>query len=169
MRIAPLYAQPEPTISFEFFPPKSAEGEAILFRDVVPALKCLNPAFMTVTYGAGGGTKSSTLRIVSTLLRDHGGNLRCVIGAWGQHRSEPTPVGERLGRIVGLHRRSCGERQRLPVLRIDGQCALDQRERLAGEAPALRHPQGVGVIGEQIGVVGRGGKPGRDHVVREAG
>lgn len=72
MRIAPLYAQPEPTISFEFFPPKSPEGEATLFRDVVPALKGLNPAFMTVTYGAGGGTKTSTLRIVSTIRRDFG-------------------------------------------------------------------------------------------------
>jgi methylenetetrahydrofolate reductase (NADPH) len=72
VRIAPLYAQPEPTISFEFFPPKSEEGEATLFRDVVPALKRLHPAFMTVTYGAGGGTRTSTLRIVSTLLCEHG-------------------------------------------------------------------------------------------------
>jgi methylenetetrahydrofolate reductase (NADPH) len=72
VRIAPLYANPEPTVSFEFFPPKSEEGEATLFRDVVPALKRLNPAFMTVTYGAGGGTRASTLRIVSTIRRDHG-------------------------------------------------------------------------------------------------
>jgi methylenetetrahydrofolate reductase (NADPH) len=71
VRVAPLYAQPEPTISFEFFPPKTEEGEATLFREVVPALKRLNPAFMTVTYGAGGGTRSSTLRIVSTILREH--------------------------------------------------------------------------------------------------
>jgi methylenetetrahydrofolate reductase (NADPH) len=72
VRIATLYAKPEPTISFEFFPPKTEEGEATLFREVVPALKRLNPAFMTVTYGAGGGTRTSTLRIVSTIRRDHG-------------------------------------------------------------------------------------------------
>jgi methylenetetrahydrofolate reductase (NADPH) len=72
VRIAPLYAEPRPTISFEFFPPKTLEGESTLFRDVVPALKELNPAFMTVTYGAGGGTKASTLRIVSTIRRDFG-------------------------------------------------------------------------------------------------
>lgn len=70
--IPELYARPEPTISFEFFPPKSAEAEEALFRDTVPALKQLNPAYISVTYGAGGGTRGTSLRVVNRLRSDHG-------------------------------------------------------------------------------------------------
>lgn len=82
MRIRELYDRPEPTISFEFFPPKSPEAEETLFRDTVPALKKLGPAFISVTYGAGGGTRDSTLRIVSRVRREFGiesmAHLTCV-------------------------------------------------------------------------------------------
>src|SRR5205823_9976774 len=71
VRIRDLYAQPEPSISFEFFPPKDADAEAVLFRDTVPALKKLNPAFISVTYGAGGGTRATTLRIGDRLQREY--------------------------------------------------------------------------------------------------
>ena len=72
MGIPDLYAQPELTVSFEFFPPRTPEGEEALFRDAVPALRQLGPSFCSVTYGAGGGTKATTLRIVNRLRRDHG-------------------------------------------------------------------------------------------------
>jgi methylenetetrahydrofolate reductase (NADPH) len=82
LRIPELYAQPEPTISFEFFPPKTDEAEAALFRETVPALKNLGPAFISVTYGAGGGTRDRTLRIVNRLRREFGiesmAHLTCV-------------------------------------------------------------------------------------------
>jgi methylenetetrahydrofolate reductase (NADPH) len=67
LRIAQLYAQPEPTISFEFFPPKTDEAEATLFHETVPALKRLGPSFCSVTYGAGGGTRDRTLRMVQRI------------------------------------------------------------------------------------------------------
>ena len=67
MRIPDLYARPETTISFEFFPPKTDEAEAALFRETVSALKRLEPSFISVTYGAGGGTRDRTLRIVKAL------------------------------------------------------------------------------------------------------
>lgn len=70
MRIPDLYARSEPTISFEFFPPKTDEAEATLFRETVPALKSLEPSFISVTYGAGGGTRDRTLRIVNRLRRE---------------------------------------------------------------------------------------------------
>jgi methylenetetrahydrofolate reductase (NADPH) len=70
LRIRDLYAQPEPTISFEFFPPKTPEDEQTLFADTVPALKKLGPAFISVTYGAGGGTRGTTLRVVNRVRRD---------------------------------------------------------------------------------------------------
>ena len=61
-RISQLYARPELTISFEFFPPKTPEAETTLFHETVPALKGLGASFFSVTYGAGGGTRDTTLR-----------------------------------------------------------------------------------------------------------
>lgn len=72
MRIPDLYRQAKPTISFEFFPPKSDETEHVLMHDVVPALKKLAPGFISVTYGAGGGTRDRSLRIVQQLRDNHG-------------------------------------------------------------------------------------------------
>ncbi|MSQ94150.1 MAG: methylenetetrahydrofolate reductase [NAD(P)H] [Gemmataceae bacterium] len=82
MRIRDLYDRPVPTISFEFFPPKNDAAEAALFADTVPGLKSLNPAFISVTYGAGGSTRNTTTRIVQR-LRDQCGiesmpHLTCV-------------------------------------------------------------------------------------------
>jgi methylenetetrahydrofolate reductase (NADPH) len=70
LQIPALYARPEPTISFEFFPTKTDEAEEALFRNVVPALKRLGPSFISVTYGAGGGTRDRTLGIVSRIRRE---------------------------------------------------------------------------------------------------
>jgi methylenetetrahydrofolate reductase (NADPH) len=82
LRIPPLYARPEPAISFEFFPPKTDDAEAALFQETVPTLARLEPAFISVTYGAGGGTRDRTLRIVNRLRREHGvesmAHLTCV-------------------------------------------------------------------------------------------
>lgn len=70
--IRDLYTRPSLTVSFEFFPPKTAEAEATLFRDTVPGLQKLGPGYISVTYGAGGGTRQSTLRIVNRLRTDFG-------------------------------------------------------------------------------------------------
>jgi methylenetetrahydrofolate reductase (NADPH) len=82
VRICELYAKPEPTISFEYFPPKSAEAERVLVTETTPALLKLKPAFISITYGAGGGTHHSTLRICNCLRTDHGieplSHLTCV-------------------------------------------------------------------------------------------
>src|SRR5262249_43020820 len=65
-----------------FFPPKSDEAEEALFRDTVPGLQKLNPAFISVTYGAGGGTRERSFRIVDRLRKQHGieamAHLTCV-------------------------------------------------------------------------------------------
>ncbi|MCK6417762.1 MAG: methylenetetrahydrofolate reductase [Alphaproteobacteria bacterium] len=50
----------KPTFSFEFFPAKSPQGEAQLWA-AMEELAALGPAFMTVTYGAGGSTRQGTL------------------------------------------------------------------------------------------------------------
>jgi methylenetetrahydrofolate reductase (NADPH) len=82
LRIRAFYDRPEPTISFEFFPPKTDDDEAALFRDTVPGLKDLGASFISVTYGAGGGTREKTFRIVQRIRREYGieamAHLTCV-------------------------------------------------------------------------------------------
>jgi len=82
MRIPELYGQSEPTVSFEFFPPKTEEAERALFQETVPALQRLGPSFISVTCGAGGGTRDRTLRVVQRLRQECGiesmAHLTCV-------------------------------------------------------------------------------------------
>lgn len=60
-----------PVISFEFFPPKTDEGERNLIEKHIPALAQAAPDFCSVTYGAGGGTRDKTLMIVERIQREH--------------------------------------------------------------------------------------------------
>ena len=55
--------------SFEFFPPKTAEGEQKL-RNARAQLAQLGPAFMSCTFGAGGSTQEGTLRTVLEMHRE---------------------------------------------------------------------------------------------------
>ena len=59
----------DPVFSFEFFPPKTEEGERQLFH-TVEALRPLGPAFVSVTYGAGGSDRARTVALVKRLKRD---------------------------------------------------------------------------------------------------
>ncbi|HYW02016.1 MAG TPA: methylenetetrahydrofolate reductase [NAD(P)H] [Candidatus Acidoferrum sp.] len=52
-----------PIFSFEFFPPKTEEGRTELF-EALKKVKTLNPGYISVTYGAGGGTRDKTIEIV---------------------------------------------------------------------------------------------------------
>jgi methylenetetrahydrofolate reductase (NADPH) len=61
----------QPVFSFEFFPPKTPEGERALF-DALAALRELEPSFVSVTWGAGGSTRAKTIEIVSRIRADHG-------------------------------------------------------------------------------------------------
>ncbi len=61
----------DPVFSFEFFPPKTDEGERNLF-DALEALRPLEPSFVSVTWGAGGSTREKTIGIVSRIRETHG-------------------------------------------------------------------------------------------------
>ncbi|GAB2903744.1 methylenetetrahydrofolate reductase [NAD(P)H] [Microbulbifer echini] len=56
-------------ISFEFFPPKTPEGRAKLYK-TREALQAFNPEFFSVTYGAGGTTRETTANIVTNMRKD---------------------------------------------------------------------------------------------------
>ena len=72
MRIDELFARADrPIFSFEFFPPKTPEGERNLF-DAIAALELLEPDFVSVTYGAGGSTRDKTIEIVERIRDQHG-------------------------------------------------------------------------------------------------
>jgi methylenetetrahydrofolate reductase (NADPH) len=72
----------QPVVSFEFFPPKTDEGDRALFEKQIPALLAARPDFCSVTYGAGGSTREKTLQIVDRVQREHGlpalAHLTCV-------------------------------------------------------------------------------------------
>src|SRR5882724_4469243 len=72
MRIDELYADAaEPVFSFEFFPPKTDEGERNLYA-ALAQLRELEPAFVSVTYGAGGSTRDKTIEIVRRIKEEYG-------------------------------------------------------------------------------------------------
>jgi methylenetetrahydrofolate reductase (NADPH) len=74
-------AQSPPTVSFEFFPPKSEAAAAQLWA-TIGALEPLRPRFVSVTYGAGGSTRETTFQTVTRIARNVGlpaaAHLTCV-------------------------------------------------------------------------------------------
>ena len=81
MRIAELYARSRPVISFEFFPPRTEAGYAPLYRTIAD-LKRLDPGFVSVTWGAGGSTRTKTIDLVVRIQRELGitamAHMTCV-------------------------------------------------------------------------------------------
>src|SRR5438045_6428488 len=69
MRIDEILTRDEPVFSFEFFPPKTPEGEKNLYR-ALTELKPLEPSYVSVTYGAGGSTRDKTLEIVQRIKEE---------------------------------------------------------------------------------------------------
>lgn len=76
-----LYTLPPPDVSFEFFPPKTAEAETRLWQ-VIRQLEPLAPRFVSVTYGAGGSTRERTHATVKRILSETGltpaAHLTCI-------------------------------------------------------------------------------------------
>lgn len=64
MSFAELFSLDKPVLSFEFFPPKSEDALDAVQQKISELAAC-EPTFMTVTYGAGGGTRRLTRRLVS--------------------------------------------------------------------------------------------------------
>jgi methylenetetrahydrofolate reductase (NADPH) len=71
MRIDEILEERRPVFSFEFFPPKTAAGERNLWS-ALEELKRDEPAFVSVTYGAGGSTRDRTIGIVKRIKSEIG-------------------------------------------------------------------------------------------------
>jgi methylenetetrahydrofolate reductase (NADPH) len=81
LRIDSLLGTGLPTISFEFFPPKTEAGFTQLFA-AIKDLHSLNPSYVSVTYGAGGSTRQKTVALVERIQRESSilamAHLTCV-------------------------------------------------------------------------------------------
>jgi methylenetetrahydrofolate reductase (NADH) len=93
MRIDHIITAKRPCFSFEFFPPRTDEGQQLL-EQTLAVLKDDNPDFVSVTYGAAGSTRERTVEITKWIKQDLGieamAHLSCV--------GEPT---DRLVEILG--------------------------------------------------------------------
>lgn len=81
MHINDIFASDQTTVSFEFFPPKTAADAETLYENIA-LLETLQPSFVSVTYGAGGSTRQLThdlvLRLKQTTKLDPIPHLTCV-------------------------------------------------------------------------------------------
>ena len=81
MKITDILSPCTPSLSFEVFPPKN-DMSFDSVKDATEQIAALHPSFMSVTYGAGGGTSQYTLDIAKNILKEHGvptlAHLTCV-------------------------------------------------------------------------------------------
>src|SRR2546430_14055844 len=69
MRIDQILGKGQPTISFEYFPPKTDAGFAQLYQTIAE-LHAIKPSYVSVTYGAGGSTREKTVALVERIQRE---------------------------------------------------------------------------------------------------
>ena len=125
MRIDEIIASAEePVFSFEFFPPRTPEGEQTL-RASLEALRALEPDFVSVTYGAGGSTRERTVEITKWIKQDLGIEAMAHLSCVGSSRTE-------------LHRILDG----IAAAGIDNILAL-RGDPPQGETEWRRHPHGL--------------------------
>ena len=93
MKIKEILAKGEPSLSFEVFPPK-AEDKYESVEEAAFELAKLNPSFMSVTYGAGGGTSKYTVGIASDLQK------QCNVNALA-HLTCVSSTKEEVRRVLG--------------------------------------------------------------------
>ncbi len=95
MRIRDLFDADGPLFSFEFFPPKTEQGERLLL-ETIGRLRDLHPSFVSVTYGAGGSTRNKTIEIVTRVKRDFGIEAMAHLTCVGHDRAEIAQLLDRL-------------------------------------------------------------------------
>ena len=87
MRISEALATQRPFFSFEFFPPKDDDGSRRLF-ETIAALRPLRPAFVSITYGAGGSTRARTVALAKEIQQHIGLTVVAHVTCVGTTRAE---------------------------------------------------------------------------------
>ncbi len=87
MRIDQTLALGRPCFSFEFFPPKTDEGVENLVA-TARTLRTLEPAFVSVTYGAGGSTRARTIEVAKRMKRELDLEVMAHVTCVGHTRAE---------------------------------------------------------------------------------
>ncbi len=95
MFIRDFLASGRPSISFEFFPPKTDDA-ALQLERTIAELSELEPSFVSVTWGAGGSTREKTIDIVSRIKRETGIEAMAHLTCVGANREEIGAILERL-------------------------------------------------------------------------
>src|SRR3954447_6219954 len=136
MRIERILEEHRPVFSFEFFPPKTPEGEQNL-RAALEDLKDDAPSYVSVTYGAGGTTRDKTIEIVKSTKQDHGIEALAHLSLVGES-------------VDGLRR----VLDDIQAAGIENVLAL-RGDPPAGETDWIAHPQGLEYSVELIELIHR--------------
>ncbi|MGD8453255.1 MAG: methylenetetrahydrofolate reductase [NAD(P)H] [Phycisphaerae bacterium] len=131
MRIRELLSCGRLSISFEFFPPKSATGFAQL-RQALASLHELRPTYVSVTYGTGGSTRRQTIDLVTHLREEYGLEAMAHLTCAGASRQSLLAI---------LQRLSDGGVDNLLALRGDPP---------VGSGPFTPHPRGFSHASELV-------------------
>jgi len=107
MRIENLYGRGRPVFSFEFFPPKTDAATEDLLATVQDLDEAVKPDFVSVTYGAGGSTRTRTLECVTRIQRELGVTAMAHLACLGHTEPEIVEIVTRLvdlgiGNILAL-------------------------------------------------------------------
>ncbi|MGH7736684.1 MAG: methylenetetrahydrofolate reductase [NAD(P)H] [Candidatus Tyrphobacter sp.] len=97
MRISTALATTRPFFSFEFFPPKDDEGTQRLFA-TIETLRPLHPAFVSITYGAGGSSRTRTTQLAKRVARELDLTVLAHVTCVGSSRAELRGVFDDLAR-----------------------------------------------------------------------
>ena len=87
MKITEIFASGRRTVSFEFYPPNTEQGADALFRNI-EILRSCKPDFVSVTYGAGGGTRDTTIGIVRHIREETDLEVICHVTCAAQTKEE---------------------------------------------------------------------------------
>lgn len=134
MRLSDRLQHPKPVFSFEFFPPKTEAGIRRLFA-TVEHLAELEPDFVSVTYGAGGGTRNVGVEMAARIQREIGVQVVAHLTCVGQSREE-------IGRFL----------DELDEARVPNVLAL-RGDPPRGEASFTPHPDGFSHASELVAFI----------------
>lgn len=147
MHISEVLAAHNPAISFEFFPPKTQKASEELFESI-SALMPLKPAYVSVTYGAGGTTRERTHDLVVKLQRETDLTIVSHLTCVGSGRRELHNILSKY-QASGIHnimalRGDPPKDQAIPEIPLDGfQFAAELVQFIKQQFPEM----GIGVAG----------------------